>query len=63
MHKYYDNKELFGNGNKDGNLINTVQYFYGQIHGDWTRYYKSLWKNKIYVGMYFKGLELNGVMV
>ena len=26
---------------QDGNLINTVQYFYGQIHGDWTRYYKS----------------------
>jgi len=26
---------------QDGNLINTVEYFYGEIHGDWTRYYKS----------------------
>ena len=26
---------------EDGNLINTVQYFYGQIHGDWIRYYNT----------------------
>jgi len=30
--KYWDEK---------GNLINTVQYFYGQIHGDWIRYYNT----------------------
>ena len=24
---------------ENGNLINTVEYFYGQIHGEWIRYY------------------------
>ena len=25
----------------NGNLINKVQYFYGQVHGEWIRYYIS----------------------
>ena len=38
-----NNKEhgLASYWDQDGNLINTVEYFYGEIHGDWTRYYKS----------------------
>tara|TARA_Y100001960_G_C14197808_1_gene598083 strand:+ start:118 stop:498 length:381 start_codon:yes stop_codon:yes gene_type:complete len=32
---------------ENGNLINTVEYFYGQIHGDWIRYYSTGEKESI----------------
>ena len=52
---FYDNNQmryLFAkeNGKKhglskywdeEGNIINTVEYFYGKIHGEWIRYYSN----------------------
>ena len=32
LSKYWDEK---------GNIINTVEYFYGQLHGEWIRYYSN----------------------